>query len=402
MGSSNEYRPIGSYPPSGIDVLVVGTGLAGATAVLECMRKGHNVRVLERNQGLNMAGDLFWIGLSATRFLQHWPEMKEQWESNPLKETHMATFKHDGTQMVEAMRVADCFAKAGYDPKEPPGNFQQRPLVYKMLVTQAEKIGVKIEYGKRVVSYFEEDDKAGVVTDEGERFVADVVIAADGVGSKSQALVGGEVRAKPSGRAMWRASFDIAHLDQNQEVKDFFTLADNGRPMLRSWLGPSTYALTFTLPEKVVWVINHDTTGTESENWNATVPNEEVIEGMNKAPGPAKWAPIFEDLVRCTPPNRTVNFGLLWRNPQPNWHSPGARVVKLGDAAHSFLPASTNGGTQAIEDAVSIASCLELAGKNNIAQAVKTHTRLRYGKHTTFVTIRYLGSVQCSMFHHLY
>ena len=50
--------PVGTYQQTGIDVLIVGTGLAGLTAALECTRKGHNVRVLERNSSINMAGML--------------------------------------------------------------------------------------------------------------------------------------------------------------------------------------------------------------------------------------------------------------------------------------------------------------------------------------------------------
>lgn len=58
MGSvlDDDSKPVGSYPPTGIDVLIVGTGLAGLTASIECVRKGHNVRVLERNNDINTAG----------------------------------------------------------------------------------------------------------------------------------------------------------------------------------------------------------------------------------------------------------------------------------------------------------------------------------------------------------
>lgn len=49
-------KPVGSYPPTGIDVLIVGTGLAGLTAAIECVRKGHSVRVLERNDDINTSG----------------------------------------------------------------------------------------------------------------------------------------------------------------------------------------------------------------------------------------------------------------------------------------------------------------------------------------------------------
>lgn len=53
-----EEKPLGSYPKTGIDVLIVGTGLAGLTAAIECARKGHNVYILERNATVNTAGEL--------------------------------------------------------------------------------------------------------------------------------------------------------------------------------------------------------------------------------------------------------------------------------------------------------------------------------------------------------
>lgn len=53
-----EPKLVGSYDPTGIDVLIVGTGLAGLVAALEGVRKGHNVRVLERNASINTAGKL--------------------------------------------------------------------------------------------------------------------------------------------------------------------------------------------------------------------------------------------------------------------------------------------------------------------------------------------------------
>jgi NADPH-dependent 2,4-dienoyl-CoA reductase/sulfur reductase-like enzyme len=57
-GTGSMSKPVGSYRPSGIDVLVVGTGLAGLTASIECVRKGHRVKVLERNATINTAGNI--------------------------------------------------------------------------------------------------------------------------------------------------------------------------------------------------------------------------------------------------------------------------------------------------------------------------------------------------------
>lgn len=49
------------YPPSGISVLIVGTGLAGLAAAIECHRKGHEVQIVERREGLEAFGEiLLW------------------------------------------------------------------------------------------------------------------------------------------------------------------------------------------------------------------------------------------------------------------------------------------------------------------------------------------------------
>ncbi|KAM3421293.1 hypothetical protein BST61_g1694 [Cercospora zeina] len=85
----------------------------------------------------------------------------------------------------------------------------------------------------------------------------------------------------------------------------------------------------------------------------------------------------MKQLLRITPPKHIVAWPLNPRNPSARWYSPGARVLQVGDSAHSFLPTSGNGATQAIEDAITIATCLSHAGQNDIATAVKVHNLLR-------------------------
>lgn len=179
------------------------------------------------------------MGLSATRFMKHWPELAKEYDEISLHNAWIETYKHDGEHMIKPLKVADRLRAAGLDPGTPPGTFQMRPLVYQMFINQVEKLGVKIEFNRRVVDYFEDEKtgKGGVETDDGERYEADIVIAADGVGSKSQKLVGGQVRAQKSGRAMWRAAFPRKALDANPEVREFFSLINGTDPIVRTWLG---------------------------------------------------------------------------------------------------------------------------------------------------------------------
>ena len=44
-------------PLTGIEVLVIGGGIGGLTFAIEAYRKGHNVRILERNQEGQYSGE---------------------------------------------------------------------------------------------------------------------------------------------------------------------------------------------------------------------------------------------------------------------------------------------------------------------------------------------------------
>ena len=184
-------------------------------------------------------GDMYFMGRSATKFFKHWPELSAEYHDISLHNSWLETYKHDGEIMIKPVKAAQRLRGAGLDPNDPPGTFQMRPLVYQMFINQLEKLRVTIQFGCRVVEYFENETtgKGGAKTEDGKVYEADIVIAADGVGSKSQQLVGGQVRAQKSGRAMWRAAFPRHHLDRNPEVKKFFSLMNDEDPIIRTWLG---------------------------------------------------------------------------------------------------------------------------------------------------------------------
>lgn len=248
-----ESAPVGTYPNTGIDALIVGTGFGGLTAALEFTRKGHKVRIIERNNDpdtsgkfssamepirrlINSTGDMYFMGLSATRFFRHWPEMTKRYDEISLHDAWIETYKHDGALMLPPQKVSDRLHAAGLDPGNAPGAFQMRPLVYKMLLDQVHKLDINIEYGRRVVNYFEnEGQQGGVELEDGTKMQADLVVAADGIGSKANKLVGGEVRARSSGRAMWRAVMPIECLDSDPEVKRFFDRKDGIDPIVRTY-----------------------------------------------------------------------------------------------------------------------------------------------------------------------
>lgn len=115
-----------------------------------------------------------------------------------------------------------------------------RPRFHLMLCRQLEKTGLKIEYGKRVVEYFEDVDAktAGVVVDDGERIQADVILAADGIGSKSSRIaMGAEAHARPTGFSIYRAAFPMELAMADPMIRDRFKLSPGGTPLTEVWMG---------------------------------------------------------------------------------------------------------------------------------------------------------------------
>lgn len=65
------------------------------------------------------------------------------------------------------------------------------------------------------------------------------------------------------------------------------------------------------------------------------------------------------------------------RDSSYQWTSEGGRLVRVGDAAHTYLPTAGNGAVQGLEDGMSLAECLRLGGKANVGWATKAHNKLR-------------------------
>jgi 2-polyprenyl-6-methoxyphenol hydroxylase-like FAD-dependent oxidoreductase len=331
---------------------------------------------------------MFTIGLSGRLFLQHYPTMMQEYDRISIHDAWLQYRRHTGEAIGDAKPFAQMWAKAGIDPDKVSMVMQMRSLWHKMLWHQVERFGIEVSFGKRVVEYYEDPDRgvAGVTTDNGGRAEADVVLAADGVNSSSQATVMPEGnKGLRSGRSVFRSAYPLDLAMADPLVKEYFGPRHGKYPDVQAWLGPDTHLVALCYLDKkgnngqMVWGITffERDEQTTKESWHQTVSSENVIATLGETPG---WDEAVKAMVSATPLDHIVHWPLIFRNPQPRWHSPAGRILQVGDAAHTFLPTSGNGATQAMEDAVTIAECLKQAGKANIPTAVKTHNLLRFDR----------------------
>ncbi|KAI4935168.1 uncharacterized protein J4E92_002455 [Alternaria infectoria] len=292
-------------PRTGIDILVVGGGIGGLTFAIEAHRKGHDVRVLERNDEGQYSGEIIMITSSALETPKKWPGFLERLRALASPPTFDLR-KYDGTFIQH---------HAPGDSANPSLSIYRKRL-HSLLNTYVKELGIPITYDAKVDSYFDSTTSGGVVLKSGQKITADVVVAADGVGSRSREIIDGN-REKPISSGF----------DEN---------------------------------------------GTATESWSKTTSTHRILDVVKD------WDPFVTEVIKATPNNQVLDWKLMWRDPQPQWVSKGGHVVQLGDAAHPFLPTSFSGGTMAMEDAYSLAACLHVAGKQHVALATKVHNKLRF------------------------
>jgi 2-polyprenyl-6-methoxyphenol hydroxylase-like FAD-dependent oxidoreductase len=373
-------------------------GFGGLTAAIECLRHGHTPVIYESFPSLKILGDIITFGPNAGRIFHRWSDGRVSAAmrkiSIDLSSYGFNIHKYDTGEIV-------------INQKSPPRNETapsfngHRGELHEIVYEYAKSVGVEIHLGQRVEKYWEDKDRAGIVLEDGTRIEGDVVVGSDGVRSKARTLVlGYEDRPKSSGYAVWRAWFSNEDMMADPETRQF---CENG-DTFNGWIGTSYFLLLGsymqhspqtpnTIPGPDVhllfstlkggsdccWVLTHRDTHNIAESWSFPghlADVKKVLEG---------WDPMCWRIVSKTPESKLVDWKLVYRDPLPTWvsgynsSSPGhGRICLLGDAAHPFLPTSAQGATQALEDGVTLAVLLRLAGKRNVRAALRAYQDVRY------------------------
>ena len=116
---------------------------------------------------------------------------------------------------------------------------------------------IEVRYLQHVVEYLETSDKAGVKLSDGKILYADLAIAADGIRSKSWAVVTGEEpKTSSSGSAIFRCAYPISLAMQIPALREKWDTATHGET-LHFFLGPVSHGIMLIGKEKICWAWMH-------------------------------------------------------------------------------------------------------------------------------------------------
>lgn len=186
--------------------------------------------------------------------------MRADYEKMSNQSVWFSTYKHSGEQVCPMQPFKAPPTLAGPWGDNAPARDYSRPHFANMLLRQVRRCGIPIIFGKRAVEYYDYKSipKAGVVTQDGERFEAEIVIAADGIGSKSQELLfDPDERSRSIGKALYRAGYDTERGLADPVVRKYFAPPNDTDSTVAFMVGPDAHAVVHVDQKMMAWAFVH-------------------------------------------------------------------------------------------------------------------------------------------------
>lgn len=189
-------------------------------------------------------GDLLLIECNALHSIKHWPGFYERLQTISYK-TQRNIKKYDGT-WVGTWPLGD--------GKDISMAFNRSEL-HNALWEYVQELGIRVDFSTTVEDYFEKDEAGGVVLADGKKLTADIVVAADGVGSKAWSLVLGKKDVPiSSGFACYRATFPSGPALENPIIaKEFEGYVD--RACIH--VGPGAHIAVGKTTRQICYMLTH-------------------------------------------------------------------------------------------------------------------------------------------------
>lgn len=174
-----------------------------------------------------------------------WPGFLEKVLKHTVQPSEIHVFQHNGKSLGNFL----------LGTPELPSLAVNRLGMHIELAQYAKDLGIETQYSTHAAEYMETDDAGVVVLSDGRKLTADVVVAADGVGSRSWKLILDKFE-KPvsSGYAIYRADFPTGDAMKNPIIAEYFNGAET---RMELHFGPNAHGVITKMPHRISWALTH-------------------------------------------------------------------------------------------------------------------------------------------------
>jgi FAD-dependent urate hydroxylase len=314
--------------------LIIGGGMAGPVTAIALRKAGIDATVYEAYDrsadGVGAFLSLAVNGMAALHELDLHNLVRSKGFDTPTMVAEM-----DGRQLIEF----------SFGTPLPDGTHNQtitRADLYGVLRDEAVRRGVPIEYGKRLVAAESTSDGVVATFEDSSTATGDLLIGADGLRSATRTIIDPNAPAP-----RYVPLLNAGGYARGVELE--------GEPgVMHMFFGRRCFFSYVKRSDDEVW-------------WFVNPPQPEELPASELAAiTPEQWRAKLRDLfagddvpaLRVIDATEHIFSG--WNTYDfptvPVWHRD--RMIIIGDAAHATSPASGQGASMALEDAVTLAKCL--------------------------------------------
>ena len=317
-------------------VLIAGGGIGGLAASIALGRCGIETAVLERSGFTEETGAGIQLGPNATRALR---ELGVLGAIEPHAFRPEAIWIYDGPSGRRLASVP--LGKRAEERYGAPYLTLHRADLHAGLRAAAEKLAAVELRPRFEVAAIEADSGQVVVHGAGGgKAEGASLIGADGLWSTVRSLVMSEASLRFAGATAWRALVPRKGLPSPFDA-----------PVVGLWLGPRSHLVHYPVRGgRDLNVVAVAAGGMGSQGWNQSGNAEALLSSFTR------WAKDLKSLLERAEGWRS--WSLYRLAPLRRWSA--GRVALLGDAAHPVLPFLAQGAALAIEDAITLARCIEI------------------------------------------
>jgi 2-polyprenyl-6-methoxyphenol hydroxylase-like FAD-dependent oxidoreductase len=335
--------------------LVIGGGIAGPVAATALTMAGIDTAVYEARpadpsaaNGIGGSLALEPNGLAALRIIDADDDVRAA--AIPIARSFMSIASKPGREVPGPQGL-------------PPRQLIDRGVLHGILGERAQRAGVRIQYGKKLIGV--EEGPNGVTANfaDGSSASADVLIGADGVHSAVRRLIDPDA---PGARYLNLLGFEgLVDADADgitDLVPGSMTFAFGKRAYYLYWMRPDG---------RVGWGVNLPSPQYLSLREARAVPADEWLQTLRATYAgdtPGGWL-----AERTTSETLQAVGALHIMPPVPNWHRD--RMVLVGDAVHAPSNSTGQGASLAMESTIQLARCLR--DLPDLPSAFTTYERLR-------------------------